>query len=188
MAGEVFLHRFPLCILWIYLVPAVWQESSRSVSLIQMYPVSERCRTVVCALDAFFISHPSVQIISYNFYLLLVRNLVFRHKFLPLWKQCFISLSLIEGAYQTSGAAFLYFPRRPDDVRRGRCPHRHLRKIGEFSENLQSRQPPAKVVRSTKKETPTKEVGLFVGHAKRPVRSDGKFVNTHNRHGSGNLL
>ena len=101
MAGEVFLHRFPLCILQIYLVPAVWQESSRSVSLIQMYPVSERCRTVVCALYAFFISHPSVQIISYNFYLLLVRNLVFRHKFLPLWKQCFISLSLIEGAYHT---------------------------------------------------------------------------------------
>ena len=65
-----------------------------------MYPVSERCRTVVCALDAFFISHPSVQIIFYNFYLLLVRNLVFRHKFLPLWIQCFISLSLIEGAYQ----------------------------------------------------------------------------------------
>ena len=100
MAGEVFLHRFPLCILRIYLVPAVWQESSRSVSLIQMYPVSERCRTVVCALDAFFISHPSVQIISYNFYFFLIRNFAFGHKFLPLWKQCFISLSLIEGAYQ----------------------------------------------------------------------------------------
>ena len=100
MAGEVFLHRFPLCILRIYLGPAVWQESSRSVSLIQMYPVSERCRTVVCALDAFFISHPSVQIISYNFYFFLIRNFAFGHKFLPLWKQCFISLSLIEGVYQ----------------------------------------------------------------------------------------
>ena len=39
-----------------------------------------------------------------------------------------------------------------------------------------------------KKETPTKLVGVFVGHAKRPVRSGKKFVNTHNRHSSGNLL
>ena len=42
--------------------------------------------------------------------------------------------------------------------------------------------------KSTKKETPTKLVGVFVGHAKRPGRSGKKFVNTHNRHGSGNLL
>ena len=52
MAGEVFLHRFPLCILRIYLVPAVWQESSRSVSLIQMYPVSERYAALLRELSA----------------------------------------------------------------------------------------------------------------------------------------
>ncbi len=61
-------------------------------------------------------------------------------------------------------------------------------KSGNFQKICRVASPLRKQLEVQKKETPTKLVGVFVGHAKRLGRSGGKFVNTHNRHGSGNLL
>ncbi len=84
------------------MVFTAWKKSRAPFFLILMHPVTKGCFTVVRSSQTFCISHTPLQIVPCNFYFFLIWNFAFRHKFLPLWKQCFISLSLIEGAYQKS--------------------------------------------------------------------------------------
>lgn len=84
------------------MVFTAWKKSRAPFFLILMHPVTKGRFTVVRSSQTFCISHAPLQIVPCNFYFFLIRNFAFRHKFLPLWKQCFISLSLIEGAYQKS--------------------------------------------------------------------------------------
>ena len=87
------------------MVFTAWKKSRAPFFLILMHPVTKGRFTVVRSSQTFCISHAPLQIVPCNFYFFLIWNFAFRHKFLPLWKQCFISLSLIEGAYQVRSTA-----------------------------------------------------------------------------------
>ena len=89
------------------MVFTAWKKSHAPFFLILMHPVTKGRFTVVRSSQTFCISHAPLQIVPCNFYFFLIRNFAFRHKFLPLWKQCFISLSLIEGAYQKTMVSVL---------------------------------------------------------------------------------
>ncbi len=82
--GEVFLHRFPLCILQIYLVPAVWQESSCSrfpyTDVPSVGKMPHCCLRVGC-----FLYIPPVRPDNLLQFLLFSHtNFAFGHKFLPM--------------------------------------------------------------------------------------------------------